>query len=132
MGAMEQPQTPDDPCVLQMISCPYSDEVGVSRASQYKEARHRMLSERLTNYEKDIHGHLTGMLSAQHFNFDRDVAGITVNRWAHGYAVVAGPGDSAREGRQPFGRLAIANSDSPADAIEAMRMGIRAVQELKV
>ena len=84
------------------------------------------------SYEKDIRGHLTGMLSAQHFNFDRDVAGITVNRWAHGYAV-AGPGDSARVGRQPFGRLAIANSDSApaADAIEAMRMGIRAVQELR-
>ena len=44
-----------------------------------------MLSEQLTNYEKDIHGHLTGMLAAQQFNFDRDVAGITVNRWAHGY-----------------------------------------------
>ena len=116
-----------------MISCPYSDEVGLSRDGQYKEARHQMLSERLADYEKDIRGHLTGMLAAPHFNFDRDVAGITVNRWAHGYAV-AGPGDSARLGRQPFGRLAIANSDSApaADAIEAMRMGIRAVQELKV
>ena len=133
MGGYAQPQTPDDPCALQMISCPYSEEVGVSRGDQYKEARQRMLSEQLTDYEKDIRGHLTGMLSAKHFNFDRDVAGITVNRWAHGYAV-AGPGDSARVGRQPFGRLAIANADSApaADAIEAMRMGIRAVHELKV
>ena len=90
-----------------------------------------MLSEQLTDYEKDIRGHLTGMLAAQQFNFDRDVAGITVNRWAHGYAV-AGPGDSATIGRQPHGRITIANSDSApaADAIEAMRMGHRAVSEI--
>ena len=130
MGGYARPKHMS-PCVLQMISCPYSEEVEY-KGDQYKEARNRMLSEQLTDYEKDIRGHLTGMLAAKHFNFDRDVAGITVNRWAHGYAV-AGPGDSARVGRQPFGRLAIANSDSApaADAI-SLRMGIRAVQELKV
>ena len=36
MGGYEQPKTPDDPCILQMISCPYSDEVGLSRDGQYK------------------------------------------------------------------------------------------------
>jgi spermidine dehydrogenase len=71
------------------------------------------------------------MLSPQYFNFDREVASVTVNRWAHGYTV-AGPGDSVEIGRQPFGRITIANSDSAAsaDAIAAMEMGYRAVHEL--
>ena len=73
-----------------------------------------------------------GMLDKDLFDFDRDVASITVNRWAHGYTV-AGPGDSVPTGRQPFGRIAIANADSApgADAIMAMAMGYRAVGELR-
>jgi spermidine dehydrogenase len=133
LGGYEYTQTPDDPCVIQMISCPYSEEVGQPRAEQYKEARYRMLGRQFSDYESEIRAHLSGMLSSKHFNFDRDVASLTVNRWAHGYTV-AGPGDSVAIGRQPHGRITIANSDSApaADAIEAMRMGYRAVGELTV
>ena len=133
LGGYEYTQTPDDPCVIQMISCPYSEEVGKPRAEQYKEARYRMLGRQFSDYESEIRAHLSGMLSSKHFNFDRDVASLTVNRWAHGYAV-AGPGDSVAIGRQPHGRITIANSDSApaADAIEAMRMGYRAVGEITV
>jgi len=133
MGGYQYTQKPEDPCVIQMISCPYSDEVGKPRAEQYKEARYRMLGQQFSDYEAEIRAHLGGMLSSKHFDFDRDVASLTVNRWAHGYAV-AGPGDSAAIGRQPHGRITIANSDSApaADAIEAMRMGHRAVSEMSL
>ena len=40
LGGYEYTQTPDDPCVIQMISCPYSDEVGKPCAEQYREARY--------------------------------------------------------------------------------------------
>ena len=131
LGGYECTQTPDDPCVIQMISCPYSEEVGKPRAEQYKEARYRMLGRQFSEYESEIREHLTGMLSPKHFDFDRDVGSLTVNRWAHGYTV-AGPGDSVAIGRQPHGHITIANSDSApaADAIEAMRMGYRAISEL--
>ena len=131
LGGYDYTQHPDDPCVIQMISCPYSEEVGKPRAEQYKEARYRMLGRQFSDYESEIREHLGGMLSSKHFNFDRDVASLTVNRWAHGYTV-AGPGDSVAIGRQPHGRITIANSDSApaADAIEAMRMGYRAVREI--
>ena len=115
-----------------MISCPYSNEVGKPRGEQYKEALPACLAA-ILDYEAEIREHLGGMLSSKHFDFNRDVASLTVNRWAHGYAV-AGPGDSAAIGRQPHGRITIANSDSApaADAIEAMRMGHRAVEELRI
>ncbi len=130
MGGYEHTKTPDDPCVIQMISCPYG-RVGAPRAEQYREARARMLSLQFADYEQEIRSHLSGMLSSELFDFDRDVASISVNRWAHGYAS-GGPGDSTKIGRQPFGRITIANSDSApgADAKTAMMMAHRAVNEL--
>ena len=130
MGGYEYTKTPDDPCVIQMISCPYG-RVGTPRAEQYREARARMLSLQFSDYEQEIRSHLSGMLPRELFDFDRDVASISVNRWGHGYTT-GGPGNSTRIGRQPFGRITIANSDSApgADAKTAMMMGYRAVNEL--
>jgi spermidine dehydrogenase len=130
LGGYEFTKTPDDPCVIQMICCPYG-QVGAPRREQYREARARMLGLQFADYEREIRGHLSGMLTSKLFDFDRDVASISVNRWAHGYSV-GGPGDSVRIGRQPFGRITIANSDSApgADAKTAMMMGYRAVNEL--
>jgi len=130
MGGYKYTQTPNDPCVLQMICCPYGT-VGAPKEEQYREAKLNMLSLQFKDYEDEIRNHLSGMLPNDHFKFDRDVESITVNRWAHGYAV-GGPINSTKIGRQPFGRITIANSDSApsADAIVAIKMAYRAVNEL--
>lgn len=130
LGGYEFTSSPEQPCVIQMISCPYG-KVGAPRGEQFREARYKMLSRKFEDYEAEIRDHLNGMLPESLFDFDRDVASIAVNRWAHGYAV-SGPGDSTRIGRQPFGRITIANADSAgeADAKTAMAMGYRAVNEL--
>ncbi len=44
MGGYEFTKTPDDPCIIQMISCPYGETVGAPRLEQFREARYRMLS----------------------------------------------------------------------------------------
>lgn len=131
MGGYAFTKTPNDPCVIQMVSCPTGETVGAPAVEQFREARYRMLELKFEDYEKEIREHLSGMLANGSFDFDRDVESITVNRWAHGYSY-GGPGNSARKGRQPFGRITIANSDSApsADAIVAMRMAWRAVKEL--
>ena len=131
MGGYQYTSDPVDPCVLQLICCPYGETMGTPMLEQFREARHRMLTLQFSDYEAEIRSHLGGMLPKELFSFDRDVASITVNRWAHGYAV-GGPGDSTKIGRQPFGRITIANSDSApgADAKTAMRMAYRAVNEL--
>jgi spermidine dehydrogenase len=130
IGGYEYTRTPDDPCVIQMISCPYGT-IGNSRREQFREARYWMLSQQFDDYEQEIRRHLSGMLPKEIFNFDRDVASISVNRWAHGYTN-AGPGDSVEVGRQPFGRITVANCDSApgSDAKTAMMMAHRAVNEL--
>ncbi len=131
IGGYEYTKTPEDPCVIQMIHCPYGETVGAPRLEQYREARYRMLSMQFKNYEDEIRTHLDGMLPKDLFDFDRDVDSITVNRWAHGYTV-GGGGDSVKKGRQPFGRITIANCDSApgADAKTAIDMAWRAVNEL--
>ncbi|MBJ88392.1 MAG: hypothetical protein CMO98_00890 [Woeseia sp.] len=130
MGGYKFTESPDEPCVIQMISCPYGT-FGAPPEDQFREARYRMLSLQFSDYEKEIRRHLTGMFPKELFDFDKDVASISVNRWAHGYTY-AGPGNSVRVGRQPFGRITVANSDSApgADAKTAIMMGSRAVNEL--
>jgi spermidine dehydrogenase len=83
------------------------------------------------------------MLGGHGFDFDRDVAGITVNRWPHGYAYeyidLHDPSDWTPDkgphitARQPWGRVAIANSDSQARAYAdaAIDAAWRAVDELQ-
>ncbi len=132
IGDYQYTKSPDDPCVLQMISCPYGGTIGAPIRDQYRDARYKMLGLNFEDYEKEIRAHLNGMLPERFFNFDRDVTSITVNRWAHGYTV-SGGGDSVKKGRQPFGQISIANCDSApsADAKAAIDMAWRAVGELK-
>ena len=130
LGGYEFTKSPDDPCILQLIHCPYGT-FGKPLREQVREARYKMLSMQFDDYEQEIRSHLTGMLSPELFEFDRDVNSITVNRWAHGYTL-GGPGDSTQIGRQPFGRITVANIDSApgSDAKTAIMMAHRAVNEL--
>jgi spermidine dehydrogenase len=81
------------------------------------------------------------MLGAQGFEAARDIAGLTVNRWAHGYAYEYmalwdppwEPGKSpAERGRRPVGRIGIANSDAAATAYSdaAINEAYRAVDDV--
>ncbi len=132
IGGYEYTKTPDDPCVIQMIHCPYGETIGAPASEQYREARHKMLSLQFKDYEEEIRAHFSGMLPKEYFDFDKDVESITVNRWGHGYTV-SGPKGSVEKGRQPFGRITIANCDSgpSADAKTAIDMASRAVNELE-
>ena len=84
---------------------------------------------------------LARMLGSAGFDPARDISGITVNRWAHGYAYTPFGLDLPdwKEGqqpwvigRQPFGNITIANSDAGASAYTdvAIDQAYRAVNEL--
>ena len=82
------------------------------------------------------------MLSAGGFDAGNDIEAITVNRWPHGYAYeynrLFEPLDQPPEqrpcviGRQPFGRITIANSDADGHAYTniAIDQGHRAIKEI--
>jgi len=138
MGGYNYTKTPDDPCAILMVGCPFGETVGAPPIEQFQEARYRMLELEFEDYEKEVREHLSGMLPKGSFEFERDVESITVNRWAHGYAyngsALYDPDmyEMARKGRKPFGRITIANIDSALSSYihVAIDQAWRAVKEL--
>ena len=128
MGGYEFTKTPDDPCILHMRCAPRGDVDDVPRVEQFRNTREKMLNLTFDDYEAEIREHLGGMFPKLLFEFDRDVESITVNRWAHGYSY----GNPGPIGRQPFGRITIANSDAVSSSLmnRAVEQAHRAVQEL--
>jgi hypothetical protein len=92
-------------------------------------------------FEREIRAQLGATLAGGGFDPAADITGITVNRWPHGYAPELNslfePQYAEADkpyviGRAPFGRIAIANSDSGGGAYTsvAIEQGYRAVQEV--
>jgi spermidine dehydrogenase len=138
MGNYKFPSQPGEPMVLFMLRVPCKP--GKSRRDQYRAGRYELLRTSFETFERNIRDQLQRMLAAGGFDAARDIAGITVNRWAHGYAYdynsLSDPDWPAEErpcvvGRRQFGRISIANSDAAATAFTdaAIDEGFRAVQE---
>lgn len=144
-GGQEYPDDPDQPIILHMEKFPHRPNSGLPPRQQRRLGRHDLLATSFETIERKIREQLTSMLSGGDFDAARDIAGITVNRWAHGYADggydlgdewMGGRNDERRyhvRGRKPFGRITIANSDAGASAMleSAVREAHRAIGELK-
>ena len=128
MGGYNYTSSPDEPCILHMRCCLQGDTQGAPAIQQFKAARYRMLGMSFNEYEYEIRDHLCGMLPEKYFNFDRDVASITVNRWAHGYSY----GNVSKIAIRPFGRITIANSDASGSSLmnRAIEEAWRSVNEM--
>jgi spermidine dehydrogenase len=139
LGEYQFPKKPEDPMVLFMLRTPC--QPGLPERDQHRAGRYELMATPFETFERNIRDQLARMLSAAGFDPARDIEGITVNRWAHGYAY---EGNSLfdpewKEGEQPwvigrklFGRIAIANSDAGASAYTdaAIDQAHRAVKEL--
>ena len=137
LGEYQFPSKPDEPMVLFMLRTPCKP--GLPQREQHRAGRAELLRTPFATFERNIRDQLGRMLPG--FDPARDIEGITVNRWAHGYAYGYNPlfdPDWAEGeqpwvvGRQPFGRIAIANSDAGASAYTdcAIDQAYRAVSEL--
>lgn len=139
MGDYSFAKNPDMPTILHGTFLPTAP--GLTEREQHIAGRRRLYEMSFDDYETAIVGQLDGALSRGGFDVERDLAGITVNRWPHGYAYEYnnlydppeynpdnGPHIKAR---QPIGRISIANSDSSALAYlnGAIDAADRAVEE---
>lgn len=139
IGEYKFPSQPEEPAVLFMLRTPCSP--GAPRRDQYRAGRYELQSTKFETIERNIREQLQRMLGEAGFDAARDIEGITVNRWAHGYAyeydwysdrdLPPGPRPNVI-GRKPFGNITIANSDSAARAYTdaAIDEAWRAVGEL--
>ena len=139
LGQYEFPSKPDEPSVLFMLRTPCKP--GLPQRDQFRAGRAELMRTQFSTFERNVRDQLVRMLGSVGFDPARDIVGITVNRWAHGYAYspnsLFDPAWSENEkpwvvGRKPFGRITIANSDAGASAYTdvAIDQAYRAVGEL--
>ena len=135
---------PDEPVVVHMERFPHLSNAGLTVREQYRQGRRELLSTPFETIERNVRLQLQGLLGAGGFDAAKDIAGITVNRWAHGYAYYYNAFDDETYeddnderyphmiARKPFGPITIANADSAANAMleSAVEQAHRAVNEL--
>jgi len=112
-------------------------------ADQWRVGRHRILTTPFETYEQHVKTQLSQALAGTDFDPETDISAITVNRWPHGYAyspdLIWEPDYASEDdkpwvkGRQPFGRIHIANSDAGAgaDTNTAIAQAFRAIEEIR-
>ena len=139
LGQYKFPSNPEEPMVLFMLRTPCRP--GLPIRDQFRAGRVELMGTPFETFERSIRDQLARMLGGAGFDPSRDIEGITVNRWAHGYAYAPSAlfDPDWKEGEQPwvigrkrFGRIAIANSDAGANAYTdvAIDQAHRAVGEL--
>ncbi|MFO1027271.1 MAG: NAD(P)-binding protein [Acetobacteraceae bacterium] len=139
IGNYRSPRSPDEPTLLHMTRTPCRP--GLDQRSQNRIGRTDVLATSFETFEQRIREQLGRTLGPGGFDPGRDILALTVNRWPHGYAYEYNPlfdpdWDEHNQphviGRQPFGRIAIANSDAGAAAYtdSAIDQAHRAIGEV--
>jgi spermidine dehydrogenase len=139
-GAYRPSQSPDEPIVLHLSKTPCKP--GLDAHSQHRAGRAELLATPFEAIERSLRTQLARILGEGGFDPAGDILAITVNRWPHGYTYqynslwdpfwIAGGEQPCVSARQPFGRIAIANTDAAAYAYTdaAIDQAYRAVQEI--
>jgi len=137
--------SPDEPVILHLQHVPLAP--GLPAPEQFRAGRRFLLETPFETFERNIRDQLGRMLGPGGFDPAGDIAGITVNRWPHGYAysVDAESGDVAWSpelwhheerpwvaARQRLGNIAFAGTDAASDAMteSAIEQAHRAVHSL--
>jgi spermidine dehydrogenase len=117
VGAYRPDYHPDKPTILSMYK--YIHKRGLPPEEQMKLGRYEMETRSFEDYEREIRSELNHVLGGHGFDAARDIAGITVNRWGHGYNYFKEPGPPAtlenppyRTGRRKLGRISFAGADA--------------------
>jgi spermidine dehydrogenase len=139
IGGYRGSSSPDEPATVMMTHTP--NFPGLPARDQYRAARAALLGYALEDFKHAAYDQLARTLGPSGFDPQRDIAGVTVNLWAHGYACgdndLYDPAGTLAEsswvkGRRRFGRIAIANSDAAGVSMTqaAFDQANRAVKEL--
>jgi spermidine dehydrogenase len=140
LGGYQHSRAPSEPIGLHLVHVPNESNPGMEARDLFRIGRMKLLDMTFADFEARIRDELDRMLGPGGFSSARDIAAITVNRWAHGYSYgensLFDASDSGEEiaetAREPHGRVAIANSDAgwSAYAHTAIEQARRAVDEV--
>jgi len=141
MGGYEFTRKSDEPTVIHGTYVPTAPDQGLNEREQHDQGRRDLYGMTFDDLERDVVRAMSGALQGGGFDAERDIAGLTINRWPHGYAyeyneLFDPPGWSPengphREGATQIGRISIANADASAYAYinGSFDAAIRAVNE---
>jgi spermidine dehydrogenase len=117
VGSYRPEYHPDKPTILSMYK--YIHQRGLEPREQMQLGRYEMEKKTFEEYEREIRTELNHVLGSHGFDAAKDIAGITVNRWGHGYNYFKEPGPREtlesppyRVGRQKLGRISFAGADA--------------------
>jgi spermidine dehydrogenase len=123
LGRYRFARTPDEPILVHLTHIPRFAPDPTDRREALRDARRELYVRPFHDFETALREELTRILGPGGFNADQDIAGITVNRWGHGYAYDPNPlsdpkssGGEAKAARAPVGRISLAGSDAAWDA----------------
>lgn len=89
MGKYHHPRNAHDPMLIHMVYVTTYPGSNLTAREQFQRGRAWLLGTTFETHEQMIREQLQEMLGSTGFDHQRDIAGITVNRWAHGYAYYA-------------------------------------------
>jgi spermidine dehydrogenase len=125
LGDLVHAQTPDEPIALHLTKA-YTHP-GQPKREQHRLGRTELLNTTFETFERTLRDHLARMMGPGGFDPARDIAGITVNRWPHGYAYTYNSLCDPMEwvytssderpnvtARRTYGLIAMANADAGA------------------
>jgi spermidine dehydrogenase len=139
IGGYRGSSSPDEPATIMMVHAP--NFPGMPARDQFRAGRAAIMQRTVEDFTQAAHDLLARALGPSGFDPKRDIAGVTVNLWAHGSACgdndLYDPAGTLAEsswvkGRRRFGRITIANSDAAGVAMNqaALDQANRAVKEL--
>ena len=140
IGSYRSVRSPDEPILVHLTRTPCKP--GLPERDQHRAGRYELLATPFETFERNIRDLMGRVLGGGGFDPAKDIRGIMVNRWPHGYAYEYNPlfddfdvpADQLPHmvGRKHFGRIFIANSDSGAGAYTstAIDQGRRAIDEI--
>jgi spermidine dehydrogenase len=139
LGQYRFAKTPDEPTLVHLTHIPRFAPDPPDRREALREARRELYVRPFGDFEAALRDELTRIVGPGGFVADRDIAGITVNRWGHGYAYdptpLSDPNSTRMDSeaaRAPIGRISLAGSDAAWEAYAhaAIDQGHRAAREV--
>ena len=139
-------QSPNRPVVLHMTHVP-GEPGNPSARAQFQAGKRDLLETPFAAFERHARDELNRILGDGGFDAARDIAGITVNRWPHGYAYTHDPETDSiawepdlwpvekrywQHASRPFGNIRIAGTDAASNAMTeaAIEQAFRAIEEI--
>lgn len=117
LGNYKPRYSPECPTVLTLFK--YLYKPGMDKRSQLVLGRAELEGKPYSVFEREIRGELNRLFGPWGFDARRDILGIQVNRWAHGYNFFNEPNDSGTAtyvGRQALGKISFCGADAGAEA----------------